>query len=35
MTPFGGPNCKMGRKLELVVGTGFGSLTAYIVASKT
>lgn len=35
MTPFGGPYCRIGRKVELVVGTGLGSLTAYMVASRT
>lgn len=35
MTPFGGPYCMIGRKAELVVGACFGSLTAYIVTSRT
>lgn len=38
MEPFGGPYCMMGRKMAWVVGAGggggFGSLTAYSVASK-
>lgn len=34
MTPFGGPYCMTGRSV-FGGGGGFGSLTAYIVASKT
>lgn len=35
MIPFGGPYWIMGRKVELVVGAGLGSLTVYMVASRT
>jgi hypothetical protein len=33
IAPLGGPYCMMGLKVELLVGVGLGSLTAYIVAS--
>ena len=35
MMPFGGPYCIIGLRVELVVGVGLGSLTAYMVASRT
>ncbi len=35
IAPLEGPYCMMGRKDELPVGAGFGSFTAYMVASNT